>query len=252
MIVINEDVIALQRTIGGKFQSLIDDLNQFTNVINDLEGQFGQLGMVTRVEKLLERAMAKKLGWNIKILPEIDKEYVKNISISTIIPTLILSRKFTTDLIKALKQGDCKNILLKLKNDLKSKVEDVRQGIDPFEEKLNYIVIEASTAGGCFHAALPVNALSLVDTDDADKAYVAKETKKDHFVLKPTKEYLQKTLFKALNNMNFTEEQKQNYLRIINNGVFKIIKEHIQESVTKHYKILGNKIIISNIYNKEL
>lgn len=251
-IVINEDVIALQRTIEGKFQALIDDLNKFQNLMGDLEGQFGQLGMVARVEKLLERAMAKRLGWNIRIIPEIDKEYVRKISISTIIPTLILSRKFTTDFIKAIRQGDCKNILLKLKNDLKQRAKEViDQGNDPFEEKLNYIVIEASTAGGCFHAALPVNALSLVDTDD-DKAYIAKETKKDHFILEPTKEYLQKTLLKALKNKELTEEQRENYLHIIKNGTYRIIKEHLQENVNNSYKVLGNRIVISNIYNKEL
>lgn len=252
-IVINEDVVALQRTIGSKFQALIDDLNKLQNLMGDLEGQFGQLGMVTRVEKLLERLMAKRLGWNVRIIPEIDKDYVRKISISTIVPTLILSRKFTTDFIKAIRQGDCKNILLKLKNDLKYQAEEVtKNGNDPFEEKLNYIVIEASTAGGCFHAALPVNALSLVDTEDADKAYIAKETKKDHFILEPTKEYLQRTLLKALKNKELTEEQKRNYLHIIQNATYRIIKEHLQESVNNYYKVLGNRIIISNIYNKEL
>ena len=252
-VVINEDIIALERTIGGKFQGLIDDLNKYQNLISDLENQFGQLGMVTRIEKLLERSMAKRLGWNIKILPDIDSSYIKRIMISTIVPTLILSRKFTLDFIKAIKQGNCKNILLKLKSDLKQQAEDVvRKGIDSFEERLNYIIVEASTADGCFHAALPVNALSLVDTDDANKAYIAKETKKNYFILKPTKEYLQKTLLNAINSKELTEEQKRKYLYIINNGVYRIIKEHIQESTNKNYKVLGNKIIISNIYNKEL
>jgi len=251
MIVINEDLVAIERTIGGKFQSLIDELNNLQSSVINSESQFGQLGMVTKVEDLLERSMSKKLGWNVKIISEIDPQYVRNISIATRVPTVILSRKFTTDFIKALKQGDCKSVLIKLKNDLKNKAKEVvNQGTDPFEERFNYIMIEASTVGGSFHAALPVNALSLVDTDD-DNAYVAKEVKKDHFILKPTKEYLQKTLIKALENKKLTEEQRQKYLQIIHNGIYRIIKEHIQESISKHYKILGNRVIISNIYNKE-
>lgn len=251
MIVINEDVVALQHTIGSKFQSLIDELNSLQSDIVNSENQFGQLGMVTKVENLLERTMSKKLGWNVKIISDIDSNYVRNISIATKVPTIILSRKFTTDFIKAIKQGDCKSVLLKLKNDLKSKAKEVvQQGIDPFEEKFNYIMIEASTADGCFHAALPVNALSLVDTED-DQSYIAKETKKDHFILEPTKEYLQKTLIKALDNKKLTEEQRHKYLQIIHNGVYRIMKEHIQESVSKHYKILGNRVVISNIYSKE-
>ena len=250
--IINEDVIALQHTIGSKFQGLIDDLNKFQGLLGNLETQFGQLGMVARVEKLLERVMSKRLGWNIRIISDISPEYVKTISVSTIIPTVVISRKFTTDLIKALKQGDCKNILLKLKKELKEKAEAVyKYGEDPFTEGLNYIVVEASTAGGCFHAALPVNALSLVDTED-DQSYVAKETKKDHFILEPTKEYLQKTLLKALDNKGLSEEQKQNYIHIIKNGIYRIIKEHLQENINKSYKILGNRVIISSIYNKEL
>lgn len=253
-VIVNEYIIALERTTGGKFQNLISDLNKYAGLVNDLEAQFGQLGMVSRIEKLLERSVAKRLGWNVRIISEIDKDYIRNISISTIVPTLILSRKFTTDFIKAIKQGDCKNILLKLKNDLKAKAQEVvREGNDPFEEsmiKQNYIVIEASTAGGCFHAALPVNALSLVDTDDADKAYVAKETKKNHFILKPTKEQMKTAIIKALYNKGLSEEQLNKYLKIAMLGNYKIIKEHIQENINKNYKILGNKIIVSSIYNK--
>ena len=252
MIVINENVINLQNTISGKFQTLINSLNELKGSIVNLESQFGQLGMVARVEDLLQRTLSKILGWNVKIISDIDNEYVRNISIVTKIPTIILSRKFTTDFIKAIQQDSCKDIVLKLKNELKSKAKEVTdKGIDPFDERLNYIVVEASTAGGSFHAALPVNALALVDTDD-NNSYVAKEIKKDHFILKPTKEYLQKVLIKALKNKILTEEQKYNYLKIIKNGTYRIIKEHIQESFTKHYKILGNKIVISNIYNKEL
>ena len=251
MIVINEDIVVLQHTIGGKFQSLIDELNSLQSSIINSENQFGQLGMVTKIESLLERTMSKKLGWNVKIIPDIDSNYIRKISIATRVPTIILSRKFTTDFIKAIKQGDCKSVLAKLKNDLKSKAQEVvNQGTDPFEERFNYIMIEASTVGGSFHAALPVNALSLVDTDD-DNAYVAKEVKKDHFILKPTKEYLQKTLRKALESKKLTEEQRQKYLQIIHNGVYRIIKEHIQESASKHYKIFGNRVVISNIYSKE-
>ena len=66
--IINEDVIALQHTIGSKFQGLIDDLNKFQGLLGNLETQFGQLGMVARVEKLLERVMSKRLGWNIRII----------------------------------------------------------------------------------------------------------------------------------------------------------------------------------------
>lgn len=261
--IINEDVIALQHTIGARFNKLADELDTLQSSIVNMESQFGQLGMVTRVEELLERTMPKKLGWNIRILPQIESNYVLDITHSLLakaynsLPTIKLSRKFTTDFIKAIKQGSCKSVINKLKEELKEKATAVyKRGEDPFEENLytknlNYIVVEASTAGGCFHAALPVNALSLVDTED-DQSYVAKETKKDHFILEPTKEYLQKTLLKALNSQGLTEEQKQNYIHIIKNGIYRIIKEHLQENINKSYKILGNRVIISSIYNKEL
>lgn len=253
MIVINEDVIALQHTIGGKIQGLTNELNSLQDTINNLESQYGQLGMISRVENLLERTMSKRLGWNIKFISDIDKNYVKRVSIATKVPIIMISRKFTTDVVNALKAGDCSSVLLKLKNELKNIANKVvHQGEEPFKEdftyNLNYIVIEASTAGGSFHAALPVDALSLVDTDG--DSYRAKETKKDIFILEPTKECLQRALIKALDNKNLTEEQKQKYSYIIRNGSYKIIKEHIQESISKIYKILGNKIMISNIYNK--
>lgn len=250
--IISEDVIALQHTLGGKFQGLIDELNSLGSTINNIESQFGQLGMITRVEGLLERIMSKRLGWDIRFVSDIDKDYVKNISISTRVPVILLSRKFTTDLVKTLKQGNCKPVLLKLKTDLKNKANEVvNHGNDPFQEKYDYLIIEASTAGGCFHAALPVEAITLVDTDDANKAYTPEEVKKDLFVLKPTKEYLQKTLLKALKGKRLTESERQKYENIIINGVYRITKNHIQEAISKHHKILGNhRIVISRIYNK--
>lgn len=241
-------VINLRNTTQGKFQLLVDALNKTGPVIKDLEAQFGTLGMVSRVEKYLEILMAKKLGWNVKIYPEIKNSYIIKIMTSTIIPTLILSRKFALDIIKAAKSNAIPVVVKDLKNQLAAAAHSVRDdGVDPFEEscnKYNYIMIEASTAGGCFHGAIPVNAISLVDTDDADQAYVAHElkNKKDHFILKPTTEQIKNHLVRFCRENNLEE-----YLKILRSGNIIIIKEHIQEDVNKNYKILGKNIILSKI-----
>ena len=57
-------------------------------------------------------------------------------------------------------------------------------------------------------------------------------------------------IIKALYNKGLSEEQLNKYLKIAMLGNYKIIKEHIQENINKNYKILGNKIIVSSIYNK--
>lgn len=243
-------VISIFNTTPGKFQALSAALDEFQSLVMNLEQQFGQLGMVSRFEKLVERVAAKKLGWNIKIFPEMSDKYVLKVLISTIIPTIHLSRKFAIDLIKAIRSGSSSPVIQKLRTQLTNMAKQVRAGEEPFEErfKTSYIMVEASTAGASFQAALPVNALSLVDTEDADKAYKAKEVKKNVFVLKPTTEQIKKCLIEyCLSN------GLQPYLEIINKGNIRIIKERILESNNKTYKQLGNKITISNIkYDKEL
>lgn len=249
------EVIDIHNTTQGKFQSLIEALSKLGPTLQNMEAQFGILGTVAKVEKLLEILISKKLGWNAKIYPEIKNNYIIRILTSTIVPTLHLSRRFTIDLIKAARKGDVSPVIKELKNQLNTAAHLVRdKGIDPFEENIvrypfSYIVVEASTIGGCFHAALPVNAISLVDTDDADNAYVAQELKdkKDHFILKPTTEQIRNCLTQYFKVHNLRE-----YLKIATVGDIKIIKEHLQEDVNKNYKILGNKISFSNIYHKEL
>lgn len=241
-------IIDFKNTTQGKFQALIEALSKLGPTIMSIEQQFGTLGMVSRVEKLLEILMEKKLGWNVKIYPEIKSNYIIKILINTILPTLHLSRRFTIDIIKAARAGDVTPVVRKLYSDLQNVAKSVRdQGEDPFEESYNkysYIMVEASTVGGCFHAALPVNAISLVDTDDADQAYVAQEleNKKDHFILKPTTEQVRSCL------INFCKEHNlKEYLKIVRTGNIRIIKEHIQEHFNFSYKILGNNISLSKI-----
>ena len=246
------DVINLKNTVSGKFQALIEALSELGPVVNNMESQFGTLGMVSKIEEYLQTLISKKLGWNIKIHSEIKNDrYVTKILASTIIPTIFLSRKFTLDIIKAAKKGDVSSVVKKLKKELFSIVHSVRdEGVDPFEENYNpysYIIVEGSTVGTCFHAAVPVDSISLVDTDSADKAYIAQElkNKKNHFILRPTTEQVRSCLVNFCKRNNLKE-----YLKILKSGNIRIIKEHIQEDVNKSYKILGNNIILSNIRYK--
>ena len=243
-------VISIFNTTPGKFQALSAALDEFKPLLANLEQQFGELGMISRFEKLVERVAAKKLGWNVKIFPEVSDHYILKVLISTIIPTIHLSRKFAIDLVKALRTGSSSPVIQKLRTQLMNLANKVRSGEEPFEErfKTSYIMIEASTAGASFQAALPVDALSLVDTEDADKAYRAKEVKKNVFVLKPTTEQIKKRLIEYC-----VSNGLQSHLEIVNQGNIKIIKERILESNNKTYKQLGNKSTISNIkYDKEL
>lgn len=252
-----QNVVDLKGSTSSKFQNLCNALNDIAPTIQNIENQYGTLGMVARVEQLLERIITHKLGWNVRISAEIRYHYIIKISIHTPIPVLYLSRRFSIDLIKAARKGDVCPVVKELRNQLIKAVNAVKTGHDPFSESVpnysfSYIIVEASTADGCFHAALPVNALSLVDTDDADTAYIAKELKhkKNHFILEPTKEYLQATLLDVINSYNIDETTKRKYYKIIKEGKYKIIKDHIQEDLNNCYKILSKKVLISNIHKQ--
>lgn len=135
-------------------------------------------------------------------------------------------------------------------------VKSVRSGTDPFDEQYIIFEVEAPVSTdsmgtlASFKGALPVNKLSLVDTEDADKDYVAKEVKKNHFILKPASDYLREACLKALYNKCLSEEELRNYLQIARTGIYKIIKEHISESANYTYKTLGDRISLSPIRYK--
>ena len=68
--------------------------------------------------------------------------------------------------------------------------------------------------------------------------------------MEPTKEYLQATLLDVINSYNIDETTKRKYYKIIKEGKYKIIKDHIQEDLNNCYKILSKKVLISNIHKQ--
>lgn len=267
-----ESITNLADTSGRKFQSLADNINELIPTIQQGEAQFGILGLVAKLEGYLKSEIEKKLGLRVVFNTDKTAGYLVHLSVSGPVPVITLKRKFSLDIINAAKRGDVRPVINTLKSEITNQVKRVRAGVLEERYKREYLVFEVegpAAPGGVgdsvgtlasFKGVLPVDKLSLVDTD-GETDYVAKEYKKNHFVLHPTKEhfiykpekdYLQRTVINCLYNKGLSEAELRNYLHIARNGMYTIIKEHISESANYQYRRLGNSITLSTIrYSKE-
>ena len=263
----NEAVINLADTAGRKFQLLADNLNELVPMIQQGESQFGILGLVAKIEGYLKSEIEKKLGLRVNFINDKSAGYLDHISIAGPVPVATLKRKLSLDIINAAKHGDVKPVINSLRNEIMADVKKVRSGNLEESYGKEYLVFEVEGPVGdsvgtlaSFKGVLPVEKLSLVDTD-GETDYVAKEYKKDHFILHPTKEhfmykhekdYIQRAVINALYNKGLSEVNLRNYLQIARNGIYKIIKEHMSESANYHYRRFGDTITLSTIrYSKE-
>ena len=249
-------VINLENTPARKFQVLADELNKQGASIAALEQNMGVLAMISKLEDLFQSLLKSKLGLSSRFISDKSSGYIENLLTSSHVPSIILKRRLSLDIANAVKKGDVSPVIGRFKNELVGIVKSVHRGEEPFDE--NYLVFEVE---GClptdsqgtlasFKGALPVNKLSLVDREEADRDFVAKEIKKNHFILKPTSEYLRQACLKALYSKALSEEELRNYLHIARTGIYKIVKEHISESANYTYKTLGDKITLSPIRHK--
>ena len=107
----------------------------------------------------------------------------------------------------------------------------------------NYLVFEVE---GCcsdgtlasFKGIQPIEPVSLVDTDGSEKSLVPKEVKKDIFILQPTKEQLKSNILKYIKTHSIPENDKFNYIKLLNSGSINILKLALTESYNS-YKLIS-------------
>lgn len=267
-------VIALKDNMLAKINKLFNDIGEFVmqQVPNQINMGMADLFQVSKkIENYLLSMIEKELGVNAEFVKSIGNSYIRKIYFANK-PRLILDRKLVMDVTKiALQKTTPNEIAKQFRNELKAIIDSVKSGNDPFAESLvkkAYIVFEAeaaisstvspsiegNTSNGTlasFKGVLPVEPVSLVDTDGEEKVLIPKEVKKDHFVLKPTKEQLQLAILRNISNSKLSEMDYKRYVAITRFGNIKIIKEHLTESLPKVYKRFGDSITISNITYKE-
>ena len=267
-------VIALKDNMLAKINKLFNDVGEFVmqQVPNQINMGMADLFQVSKkIENYLLSMIEKELGVNAEFVKSIGNSYIRKIYFANR-PRLILDRKLVMDVTKiALQKTTPNEIAKQFRNELKAIIDSVKSGNDPFAEsfvKKAYIVFEAEAAisstvspsivGNAsngtlasFKGVLPVEPVSLVDTDGEEKVLIPKEVKKDHFVLKPTKEQLQLAILRNISNSKLSEMDYKRYVAITRFGNIKIIKEHLTESLPKVYKRFGDSITISNITYKE-
>lgn len=267
-------VIALKDNMLAKINKLFNDVGEFVmqQVPNQINMGMADLFQVSKkIENYLLSMIEKELGVNAEFVKSIGNSYIRKIYFANR-PRLILDRKLVIDVTKiALQKTTPNEIAKQFRNELKAIIDSVKSGNDPFAESLvkkAYLVFEAeaaisSTASpsiegnasngtlASFKGVLPVEPVSLVDTDGEEKVLIPKEVKKDHFVLKPTKEQLQLAILRNISNSKLSEIDYKRYVAITRFGNIKIIKEHLTESLPKVYKRFGDSITISNITYKE-
>lgn len=225
-----------------------------------------------KIEDYLKSIFEKVLGLKVRYNKSNSKMYILLISFKTI-PTIYLNKRLIIDLMKVTKNGESTTkVTNSLKDDMRYIMNSLSKGEDPFELsmqesfKKSYIVFEVEApmpiAGNSllpaadqgtlasFKGVLPVEAVSLVDTDGDEKSLIPKEVKKDHFVLKPTKEQLQRAILKNILNTKLTEKEYNRYAGLIRLGNIKIIKENLTESIDSLYRKFTENITISKIYYK--
>lgn len=267
-------VIALKDNMLAKINKLFNDVGEFVmqQVPNQINMGMADLFQVSKkIENYLLSMIEKELGVNAEFVKSIGNSYIRKIYFANK-PRLILDRKLVMDVTKiALQKTTPNEIAKQFRNELKAIIDSVKSGNDPFAEsfvKKAYLVFEAeaaisstvspsiegNTSNGTlasFKGVLPVEPVSLVDTDGEEKVLIPKEVKKDHFVLKPTKEQLQLAILRNISNSKLSEMDYKRYVAITRFGNIKIIKEHLTESLPKVYKRFGDSITISNITYKE-
>ena len=266
-------VIALKDNMLAKINKLFNDVGEFVmqQVPNQINMGMADLFQVSKkIENYLLSMIEKELGVNAEFVKSIGNSYIRKIYFANR-PRLILDRKLVMDVTKiALQKTTPNEIAKQFRNELKAIIDSVKSGNDPFAEsfvKKAYLVFEAEAAisstspsieGNAsngtlasFKGVLPVEPVSLVDTDGEEKVLIPKEVKKDHFVLKPTKEQLQLAILRNISNSKLSEMDYKRYVAITRFGNIKIIKEHLTESLPKVYKRFGDSITISNITYKE-
>ena len=267
-------VIALKDNMLAKINKLFNDVGEFVmqQVPNQINMGMSDLFQVSKkIENYLLSMIEKELGVNAEFVKSIGNSYIRKIYFANR-PRLILDRKLVMDVTKiALQKTTPNEIAKQFRNELKAIIDSVKSGNDPFAEsfvKKAYLVFEAEAAisstvspsieGNAsngtlasFKGVLPVEPVSLVDTDGEEKVLIPKEVKKDHFVLKPTKEQLQLAILRNISNSKLSEMDYKRYVAITRFGNIKIIKEHLTESLPKVYKRFGDSITISNITYKE-
>lgn len=267
-------VIALKDNMLAKINKLFNDIGEFVmqQVPNQINMGMTDLFQVSKkIENYLLSMIEKELGVNAEFVKSIGNSYIRKIYFANR-PRLILDRKLVMDVTKiALQKTTPNEIAKQFRNELKAIIDSVKSGNDPFGEsfvKKAYLVFEAEAAisstvspsieGNAsngtlasFKGVLPVVPVSLVDTDGEEKVLIPKEVKKDHFVLKPTKEQLQLAILRNISNSKLSEMDYKRYVAITRFGNIKILKEHLTESLPKVYKRFGDSITISNITYKE-
>lgn len=267
-------VIALKDNMLAKINKLFNDVDEFVmqQVPNQINMGMTDLFQVSKkIENYLLSMIEKELGVNAEFVKSIGNSYIRKIYFANK-PRLILDRKLVMDVTKiALQKTTSNEIAKQFRNELKAIIDSVKSGNDPFAESLvkkAYLVFEAEAAisstvspsieGNAsngtlasFKGVLPVEPVSLVDTDGEEKVLIPKEVKKDHFVLKPTKEQLQLAILRNISNSKLSEMDYKRYVAITRFGNIKILKEHLTESLPKVYKRFGDSITISNITYKE-
>lgn len=267
-------VITLKDNMLAKINKLFNDVGEFVmqQVPNQINMGMADLFQVSKkIENYLLSMIEKELGVNAEFVKSIGNSYIRKIYFANR-PRLILDRKLVMDVTKiALQKTTPNEIAKQFRNELKAIIDSVKSGNDPFAEsfiKKAYLVFEAEAAisptvspsieGNAsngtlasFKGVLPVEPVSLVDTDGEEKVLIPKEVKKDHFVLKPTKEQLQLAILRNISNSKLSEIDYKRYVAITRFGNIKIIKEHLTESLPKVYKRFGDSITISNITYKE-
>lgn len=267
-------VIALKDNMLAKINKLFNDVGEFVmqQVPNQINMGMTDLFQVSKkIENYLLSMIEKELGVNAEFVKSIGNSYIRKIYFANR-PRLILDRKLVMDVTKiALQKTTPNEIAKQFRNELKAIIDSVKSGNDPFGESLvkkAYLVFEAEAAisstvspsieGNAsngtlasFKGVLPVEPVSLVDTEGEEKVLIPKEVKKDHFVLKPTKEQLQLAILRNISNSKLSEMDYKRYVAITRFGNIKIIKEHLTESLPKVYKRFGDSITISNITYKE-
>ena len=259
-------VIALKDNMLAKINKLFNDVGEFVmqQVPNQINMGMADLFQVSKkIENYLLSMIEKELGVNAEFVKSIGNSYIRKIYFANR-PRLILDRKLVIDVTKiALQKTTPNEIAKQFRNELKAIIDSVKSGNDPFGEsfvKKAYLVFEAEAAisstvspsiEGNASNGTPVEPVSLVDTDGEEKVLIPKEVKKDHFVLKPTKEQLQLAILRNISNSKLSEMDYKRYVAITRFGNIKIIKEHLTESLPKVYKRFGDSITISNITYKE-
>lgn len=252
------EVLKFSDSLLVKLSQLCDEIDSF--IKEELPNQLSLTGdvfqIVVKLENYIKSLFNKKLGLIVEFVKNDNPNYIRRI-IPANKPKMLLNRRLSLDLVKIAKNNlPIKSVKDQLLKEVKNITSSLSSGKEPFAENLNvsYIMfeIEGSSAEAgtlaSFKGALPVEPVALVDTDGDEKNLIAKEIKKDHFILKPTKEQLKRAILRNIATLKLSEFQIKRYNDLIKSGNIKILKSHLSENQDTLYKKFSNKITISKIY----